>query len=59
MKVKIKPEYCDNPEEEDRIVHEVIEDNGDRLLIRPINCCENWTIKPTEKVEKYMVEVVE
>ena len=39
--------YCDSLEEA-RLIFEVVEDNFDRLII-----------KPTEKAEKYMVEVVE
>ena len=55
MKVRIKPEYCDTPEEA-RLIFDILEENGNRLIIRPTACLEDWAIKPTEKVEKYMVE---
>jgi hypothetical protein len=56
MKVKIKPEFCDNPKESESIFL-VIENNGDRLLIEP----EIWPqhIKPLETIRTDNVEVIE
>ena len=56
MKVRIKPEFCES-KNEPRIIYKVIEDNGDRCLIEPVK--SEMAIKPTEMVEKYMVEVIE
>lgn len=42
-KLKLKREYCDN-EEDGRILYEVLEINGDRLLVRGLI---GWSLEPT------------
>ena len=56
MKVRIKRIYCES-EAESRLVFDVVEDNGDRCLIRPVG--SSMAIVPTEMVTKEMVEVIE
>jgi len=49
--VKIKPEW-----EGDDSEYVVIEDNGDRILISPIN--SGMAYPPTELVRRYMIDTV-
>lgn len=53
--IKIKREWC-NSDEEHNMVHVVVEDNGDRLLIAPKEW--EWFIKPIECIETQMVELI-
>lgn len=53
MLVKFK-EVLD-PSDADNIM-EVLEDRGDRYLVRSINYCVDWVIRPTTMVEKEDVE---
>ena len=49
--VTIKAEYGGSPD----LFYQVLEDNGDRLLISPL--FGNWAILPTEVVSVEMVAV--
>lgn len=51
--VKIKPEFLNKNEQQ--IEYKIVEDNGDRLIIRPV-VWENGGIIPTELVRKNMTE---
>ena len=53
MYVRIKLEWRDDPA--DATVYSVIEDNGDRLLIRPVEWAHG-DIVPVELVRRDMVE---
>jgi len=50
--VTIKEEYLDN-ENERGVLFEVVEDNGDRLFIEPVEC--SMAIKPRELVRRHQV----
>ena len=52
--VRLKPEYAE-PGDDDAL-YEVVEDNGDRVAIRPVRW--PWPIVPIEGVAATMVEEV-
>jgi hypothetical protein len=52
--VRLRPEYTDPGETE--LLHEVVEDSGERVAIRPVEW--PWPIKPIEVVGREMVEEV-
>jgi hypothetical protein len=52
---RIKYNYCSCPEE-NLIDYIIVEDNGDRLLIRPLFWNQN-EIAPVELVRDYMIEI--
>ena len=53
--IKIKPEFLNKNEKS--IEYTIVEDNGDRLIISPVNW-EHGAIIPTELVRKHMIEAL-
>jgi len=51
-KVRIRKEYCSTVSEND-MDYVVVEDNGDRCLIEPMEW--NWAIKPIENIRTVML----
>lgn len=53
QKIKIKSQFLDDPKE-NNLAYVVIEDKGDRLLIKPTNT--SLKLEPQNTVKKYMVD---
>lgn len=56
MKARIKPEYCES-KEESKLIFEVLEDNKDRCLIRPVKY--PYSLVPTERIKKEYLEILD
>ena len=54
--IKIKKEYLDIPNENEICDYVIIEDNGNRVLIRASKNIENISIIPSHTISKIMIE---